>query len=135
MTMIQKCLLGATLALAFAAGGPALAQGHDTVQTGVIAPSPMPVLAREPFVPSVHDLEAVQGQFALDNGSTLSVVRRGTRVWITLDERADQEIKAVAPSTFVVVGAATRLEFEHTPNGNVFAVRVLQEPNLALARP
>jgi len=117
-------LLFASLALL--AGSTANAQQGEGPQEKVIAPSPVLVVARNPYKVSAEELREFQGQYALDDGTTLTVVRKSQRLFAAVTGQPEVELIATSPAAFATKAGATEVTFRQAANGNVFGVQLRQ---------
>lgn len=67
-----------------------------------------------------------QGQYNLVDGRLLTITQRGQRHIMQLDNQPEVEIVAVGSAAFEAKFGDVRLEFVQYPNGNVPAVRVIE---------
>ena len=66
-----------------------------------------------------------RGQYDLADGRVLTITQRGQRYFMQLDNQPETEIMAVGSAAFEAKVGALRLEFTQYANGNVPAVRVI----------
>lgn len=66
-----------------------------------------------------------QGQYELVDGRLLTITQRGRRQIMQLDNQPEVEIVAVGSAAFEAKFGEVGLEFVQYPNGNVPAVRVI----------
>jgi hypothetical protein len=121
---MKKLVILLCTSLALLAGSAANAQQGAGPQERVIAPSPVLVVARNPYRMSADELHEFQGQYALENGTTLTVVRKNQRLFATVSGQPEAELMATSPVAFVTKAGSTELTFRQAANGNVFGVQL-----------
>ena len=77
-----------------------------------------------PFKMAYDEVREFQGQYVLENGKTLTVSRRGQRLFADVVGDADVELVAVSPGAFVTKDGKTEVRFQQAVNGNVFGVQL-----------
>lgn len=77
-----------------------------------------------PFKMAYDEVREFQGQYALENGKTLTVSRRGQRLFADVIGDADVELVAISQGVFVTKDGKTQVKFQQAANGNVFGVQV-----------
>jgi hypothetical protein len=76
----------------------------------------------DPYRLSSDELGAFQGQYRLDNGETLSVSRKGRRLYSSIEGQPDVELVATSSNAFVTRTGAMEVTFRQAANGNVSGV-------------
>jgi len=91
----------------------------------VVVPS-MRVEAQDSYRMTPDELREFQGQYLLEDGTTLTVSRRSRRLFSAVTGRPEVELVATSPNSFVTRTGATKVAFRQAANGNVFGVELRQ---------
>lgn len=78
-------------------------------------------------------LQDFQGQYDLVDGRLLTITQRGQRLIMQLENQPEAEVVAVGSAAFEARFGKVRLEFVQYPNGNVPAVRVIDNSGTSQA--
>ena len=70
------------------------------------------------------ELREFQGQYLLEDGTTLTVSRRNRRLFSAVTGHPEVELVATSPNSFVTGTGATQVAFRQAANGNVFGVEL-----------
>ena len=113
-----------SVAIALAAGTAAQAQQASSVQPQVITLSSVQALLQSPFKMAFDEARDFEGQYSLENGKTLTVSRRGQRLFADVVGDTDVELVAVSQGTFVTKDGKAEVKFQQAANGNVLGVQL-----------
>ena len=76
-------------------------------------------------------LEQFRGDFDLNDGRTLSLSRRGQRLFVEISDKSAQEIRAQSANRFVTDAGSTAIEFHQLANGIVANITVTESGSKA----
>lgn len=110
--------------LALAAASAVQAQQTSGVPQQTITLSPVQTSSGSPFKMAYDEAREFQGQYFLENGKTLTVSRRGQRLFADVVGDDDVELIATAQGAFVTKDGKTVVHFQQAANGNVFGVQL-----------
>ena len=114
------------MAVSFALAAVSAAQAQQVTggHQPTIALSPVQSTVHSPFKMAFDEAREFQGQYLLDNGKTLTVSRKGQRLFADVAGDADVELVALSPGAFVTKDGKTEVKFQQAANGNVFGVQL-----------
>src|ERR1035437_6319453 len=121
---MKKFATSHSLCVALFTGVAATAQPSPASPEKIIVPSPVQVMAQPPYLMSSDELREFAGQYALQDGSTLTVFRKSGRLFSVITGQEEVELVATAPDSFVTKTGATEVRFRQAANGNVFGVEL-----------
>lgn len=101
--LLKLCVLAALLLLAGAAAHAA----------------PTPVIDGAGYRVPPEDYADFVGEYTLSNGSLLTVMARGRRLFAAFDDEAPKELIATGPHDFAAVDDSVRIAFDQYENGIV----------------
>ncbi|OYT92949.1 MAG: hypothetical protein CFE43_05400 [Burkholderiales bacterium PBB3] len=113
-----------SVAIATAAATAAQAQQVTGAHQQTIAPSPVQVSIHSPFKMAFDEAREFQGQYVLENGKTLTVSRKGQRLFADVVGDADVELVAISQGVFVTKDGKAEVKFQQAANGNVSGVQL-----------
>ena len=115
-----------SVALGLAAASVAHAQQASAVPMPVptIAPSPVQVSLQNPYKMAFDEAREFQGQYVLENGKTLTVSRRGQRLFADVVGDDDVELVAISQGAFLTKDGKAEVKFQQAANGIVLGVQL-----------
>jgi len=113
-----------SVSIALAAGFSAQAQQFAVLQQQTLSLSPVQSTSHSPFKMAFDEARDFQGQYFLENGKTLTVSRRGQRLFADVVGDKDVELVPVSQGVFVTKDGKSEVKFQQAANGNVFGVQL-----------
>lgn len=120
---MQRIIILAAAAMACAAALAAHAQPAAIAPQQTIALPAVHSPIHSPFKMAFGEAREFQGQYSLDNRKTLTVSRRGQRLFADV-VGDDVELVAVSPGAFVTRDGRTQVKFQQAANGIVVGVQL-----------
>jgi len=113
-----------SVSVALLAGTAAIAQQSADTQEPAVTLSPVQVRGPDSHRLSADELREFQGQYALEDGTTLTVVRKNRRLFMDVTGQPEVELVATSANSFVTRTDATEVTFQQAANANVFGVQL-----------
>lgn len=80
--------------------------------------------AQPAYLMPPDDISAFQGQFQMQDGTTLTIARKNRKLFAEVAGRAEVELIPTARDTFVSANGKVLLKFQQAGNGNVYGVEM-----------
>jgi hypothetical protein len=113
-----------SVALGLAAASVAHAQQASAAPVPTIAPSPVQIFLQNPYKMAFDEAREFQGQYVLENGKTLTVSRRGQRLFADVVGDDDVELVAISQGAFLTKDGKAEVKFQQAANGIVLGVQL-----------
>jgi hypothetical protein len=84
------------------------------------------VINQRAYPMTAAEFDELRGQFVLQSGGQLNVMRHNRKFYLTIEGQPAREILPTAANAFVDQTGSMTLMFKQAPNGNVYGVTLTQ---------